>query len=224
MPDISLSVTFTLPEGFEGTPQELCNAIAESARFQATGAFIAGQMGGVEPTADVGLYISDGQIKVWSGSKYVPIDAVPIGAVIDYPSALSVPPENYLFCDVSPASSLILIADYPELYAVIGRTWSNPDDDVLKFRLPPYAGRDSIGAGTGKYDPKETGIGAGSMTPHIVGDLFGHEWLTANTPTADGAPSGRFSSPSTKLPIANKTIYHGVSSPKLTVRKIIRYI
>jgi microcystin-dependent protein len=62
----------------------------------------------------------------------------PIGSIIDY-SGLILPP-GWLWCD----GSLLLVADYPELYAAIGDTFGSTTPGV-DFNIPDFRGRTSIG-------------------------------------------------------------------------------
>lgn len=76
-------------------------------------------------------------------------------------------PYGTMFCD----GSLLSIAVYPELYAVIGTTYGG--DGQTTFALPDLRGRTVIGAGTG----------------FAVGEQLGSEYVTfgkANLPTAMG--------------------------------------
>lgn len=71
---------------------------------------------------------------------------VPIGSIMAWPVVASPvsAPENWLFCDGSPA----VIEDYPELFALIGTTFGSPTPGY-SFGLPDLRGRFLLGAGTG---------------------------------------------------------------------------
>lgn len=78
-----------------------------------------------------------------------------IGEIVLYAGATP-PDTRFLECD----GSEVLIADYPDLYAVIGATYGAASTD--HFKLPDLRGRAPIGMGTG------TGL-----TPIALGDQLG---------------------------------------------------
>lgn len=65
---------------------------------------------------------------------------VPAGTIIEF-AGINVP-DGYLLCD----GSLVLRADYPNLYAAIGDLYGS-NDGSTNFRLPQHAGRVVVGSG-----------------------------------------------------------------------------
>lgn len=228
---INITVQFgSFPEGAQMSPQEFINFLSESAVFQATGSVLTGQIGGTKPESDVGIWIHDRIIETFVDGEYKPIITVPVGAVLDWPSALAVLPTDYLSCD----GQLVSIEEYKDLYAVIGRTYSNngtnPDDATL-FRLPDYRGRAGVGSGVGDYNPTERDVSdggqVGRMNEHLIGEYFGHEWPVYKIPTQPSAPTPRYSAklegdPNKKF-VSTATTYNPTVPPCLTVRKIIKF-
>lgn len=53
------------------------------------------------------------------------------------PHAGGAAPEGYLVCD----GTIVNIADYPKLYAIIGTSWGYGNNDGLTFHLPDLRGR-----------------------------------------------------------------------------------
>lgn len=53
------------------------------------------------------------------------------------PHAGSTAPEGFLVCD----GTIVDIADYPRLYAIIGTSWGHGNNDGLTFHLPDLRGR-----------------------------------------------------------------------------------
>ena len=53
------------------------------------------------------------------------------------PHAGGAAPEGYLVCD----GTIVNIADYPKLFAVIGTSWGYGNNDGLTFHLPDLRGR-----------------------------------------------------------------------------------
>jgi len=83
-----------------------------------------------------------------------------IGEIICF--AASTPPDDrWLECD----GDSLAIADYPDLYAVIGNTYGAVDSD--HFNIPDLRGRVVINQGTGS-----------GLSPRAVGDSFGEETHT----------------------------------------------
>jgi hypothetical protein len=213
-----------LPEGWRGTPQELLDLFAENLTFTATGDFLTGQIGGVLPTTDVGIFISPlGELQVWSEdkAKYVPSYTVPVGGWIGY-FGTGDAPLNFLYCDNADYAQ----ADYPDLYAVIGDAHKRSGDASDHFRTPDFRGRFPLGDGPGEYgilggDPVPTGV----MVERSVGDYGGAEFGTLKQPTQAGAPTGRIvyqTRPPNSLP-NDTSFYSGVTSPFVCCAFIIRY-
>ncbi len=70
------------------------------------------------------------------------VATIPAGTIISF--AGTTIPNGYLLCD----GAEVLIASYPELYAVIGNTYKGPDPylGIATFRLPDLRGRFALGA------------------------------------------------------------------------------
>jgi hypothetical protein len=153
MASISITVSIPpLPEGWSGTPDQFMQKIAETIIFDSTGDFLTGQVGGAEPVSDAGLWIDGTQIKVWDEdlAQYVPIDTVPVGGVIMFAGAGTIP-ENYLECDDAEYDQ----EEYAALYAVIGDLYKHDGDSADNFRVPSTPGRFPVGVGVGNYNVKE---------------------------------------------------------------------
>lgn len=216
-------------EGWQGSPQDLLTWITENAIFKATGQSLVGQFSdSAIPTTNVGLLIVGSTMFTWSAakSKYVPLLTVPIGSVYDWPSQLQSPPDNHLFCE----GQLLVITDYPDLYAVLGKIFNRPSDASTSFRMPNYLGRTGVGAGdtAGDYDPLRTGVGGGPITQRVVGQYFGLEWPQYKVTAPAGQPTPRYTmvlggSPRTRPPFVwAANFYNTVVPPAIGVRKIMR--
>jgi hypothetical protein len=231
----AIELTFaSLPEGWKGTPQEFLEWMSENATLYATGASLAGQIGGSRPITNVGIYVNGRTIELWDAgkSKYLPQLTVPIGSVFDWPSAIGTPPDNYLFCE----GQQLNIADYPDLAAIIGTTFNKAaDSDSTKFRMPNYLGRASVGAGDspGEYDPRGDASGyptTGPMISRAPGDYWGSEWPQYRIPVPANAPTPRYSHPmngtgDTHPPyVWNKSFFNSIVPPSIGVRKIMRAV
>lgn len=79
---------------------------------------------------------------------------MPISAIIMWPGDTVTPPDGWLFCYGQPVN----IADYPELFAVIGYTFGNPGAD--KFTLPNFVRKFPFGFGI----PDMVGASGGAET------------------------------------------------------------
>lgn len=220
--NITASVA-NLPLGWKDTPQAFAQWLVENMSFEATGEFLTGQIGGAEPTVDVGIFIDGKKVKVWNGTKYVLIDTVPIGAMLMWASNSVTPPEGYLFCQ----GQLLNRVDYPDLFTAIGTTWTGTGDPGTQFRLPDGRGRVGVGSGLGDYnptgntvDPKKTG--SGKITERVTGEYYGFEWGTYKQTTQPNAPTPRYIIvPYLNAP-SNRTFYYGVSEPSFCAQWIIR--
>lgn len=72
-------------------------------------------------------------------------DGVPIGTIMYYPS-LNLPTGGYLFCD----GATYTIAQYPDLYAVIGSTFNTQSTPVGSFNVPDLRGEFIRGFSNGR--------------------------------------------------------------------------
>lgn len=225
MPQLPISFSAgSLPEGWEGTPDELLQMLVELLEGEVEGDFPAGQLGGSRPTEDVGVWynLTDYEIELWNGTKYLPARTVPVGTTIDWAAAPSTPvPANYLECD----GSLLQREDYPELYDFLRTQWGTPPNSDT-FYLPHCSGRVAYGAGTGEYAPEGSGISsslAGNMQERSVGEYFGREaWHPVDTPT--GAPSDlKWIAGGISNFVDRKKRIVSVLAPGYAVRKLIRY-
>lgn len=86
---------------------------------------------------------------------------MPIGTLL-MTAANSVPSTRWMFCD----GTLLLIADYPTLYARIGTAWGG--NGTTNFNLPDFRGRSPLGAG----------VSAASGTNRAVGTTGGADTHT----------------------------------------------
>lgn len=88
-------------------------------------------------------------------------DFIQIGLILPFGGATS-PSDSLLLCD----GRSLLIADYPELFGVIGYTYSAGTGDT--FNIPDLRGRAIIGAGTGAgLSPRSLGQSLGEET-HVL--------------------------------------------------------
>lgn len=108
------------------------------------------------------------------------IPTVPIGAI--FPYAGSTPPTGYLFCD----GSEVLIADFSQLFAVVGYTYKAPNQLVglSTFALPDLRGRFPLGRDNmdnnrtvpDKNDSnilRDAGGGSANRVTDVVADTLG---------------------------------------------------
>lgn len=221
----SLPITFDmgpLEEGWEGTANDLLQKVAELLTGEVEGDFPVGQLGGSRPTEDVGVWYdtANREIEMWNGTKYLPIANVPVGALIDWGAADSVPaPANYLDGD----GSLLSRAEYPELYDAYRTSWGTPPNSDT-FYIPNTCGRVPVGSGVGKYVPDGSGLsGPGNMREVELGQYFGSESIQSVEKQA-GGPSTlkQILNMSTNLIPSRKNITSSLQ-PSYGVRKIIRY-
>lgn len=118
-----------------------------------------------------------------------------IGEIITYAGVTS-PDPKWLVCD----GDLVEVADYPDLYNVIGHIYGIADAD--HFYLPDLRGRAAAGAGSGP-----------GLTPVVVGDVYGeedHTLIIAEMPAHSHTDTGHAHSEIPALPTA---ITIGVGAP-----------
>lgn len=218
MPQIDLIVIpATLPEGWEGTPDQLLEFYAANSTYQIDGDFPAGQIGGSRPTQDIGVWYNATSIETFRDGKYQPITDVPPGSIVIWPGANSSAPENYLFCE----GQSLTRTDYPELFAVIGTTYGS--ESATTFTLPDFRGRFPSGSGVG--DMKYQSI-TGKIPERAVGAYFGYVWPTLETTALyTGAPTKSMTYVSI-LPLISGTTtrpkYASSLPPSIAMRFIIR--
>lgn len=200
-----------LPEGWVGTPDDLIVWINENNSATQEGDVPAGQVGGSQPTEDVGLFYGVNSIERFVDGKYRPISDVPIGALLPSAIASAVVPENYLIAD---GRSLIR-ADYPELFLAVGVAWGSESDTT--FNLPDLRGRSPVGAGIGDYKPQTI---TGRMKEVVFGSYFGFEW-TKQEALPSGSPISSMKSQPQEAASVNK--YNSDRNPSIGVTWLIRY-
>lgn len=206
-------ISAPLPEGWEGTPDEFRALIFSTLTFQASGAFLSGQIGGAMPTADVGLFIEGAQLFTWDPdtSAYRPADTHPIGSCLPHLGA-TVPDTRYLLLDGTD----YLRADYPVLAAMLGSTYNRASDPSDRFRVPDMRGRDFRGAGIGDYDPKQEGT-PGRMLELTLGDYGGREWPVRKI-------TKHINQPAAAVTPGDSLIYSGVKHASLYTRAVPPYV
>lgn len=213
----------SLPEGWTGTPQELLEWFVENVTYEATGGFLTGQIGGTQPTEDVGLWLNNGALYVWDANEaeYVPLRTEPIGTIKSYAGVGEAPPTDHLFCE----GQALLQDDYPGLFAIVGTTFNKPSDPSDEFRLPDLRGRVITGAGQGDYDPRDEGASVdtatGRITERTFGEYYGFEWIYRKYPTQASAPTPRFRIPDGAQ--FNGAWYSSVQQPACSLRWMVRY-
>jgi len=101
------------------------------------------------------------------------------------PHAGGTAPDGFLVCD----GTIVDIADYPKLYAVIGTSWGYGNNDGLTFHLPDLRGRFLRGvdgaAGrdpdSGARTPSNTGGNSGDAVGSVQDDNFKEHTHTITT-------------------------------------------
>lgn len=181
--DITIQIP-SLPEGWQGSVDDLLEFIQDNAIFQLDGQAPSIQIGGSKPTQNVGIYFTPDSVEYFQNGKYSPITDVPIGCCLPWAGGGGNIPTNYLLCDGSSK----LQSDYPDLFAVIGLTYG-PSGSTTNFNVPDCRGRAVIGAGTGVYDINTTDTASGNMIPVAVGGYQGSEWIKIHSIKPPGAPT-----------------------------------
>jgi microcystin-dependent protein len=105
-----------------------------------------------------------------------------VGMIMLWTHPLTTYPDGVLPCD----GALYLRADYPDLFAIIGTTYSAVGDPSDQFRVPDLQGRSALGAGAGA-----------GLTPRAMADTLGVEEVTLGTnqlPTHSHSDYGHFHS------------------------------
>lgn len=130
----------SLPSGLKGTLQDIFNAFVDNLQgyidpsASSSGNFLPGQIGGSQPTTDVGPWLKNGtEWWFWNPgtASYVPqADALPIGGIIYWGGSNA--PARFLTCDGRAVSR----SQYGNLFNALGTTWG-AGDGVTTFNLPP---------------------------------------------------------------------------------------
>ncbi len=224
---MALNFNFTvdpLPEGWQGTPAEFAQYLADSLHAEADGDLPVGVIGTVRPTEDQGVFFNtkDGSVEYWSEDKgrYVVASDVPIGGILPIASKArgAEPPPFYLYCD----GSEVLKTDYPDLHDEIGDIWGDASD-ADHFRLPSLSGRVIIAEGKGTYNPVAAQVGSvvGDMEQRDIGTYFGKESVgTYNKPP--GTPSAGYLTKLTSGFDGTGSKYTGSLQPAVVMLYIIR--
>jgi prepilin-type processing-associated H-X9-DG protein len=222
-PQIDLTVvTPPLPEGWQGTPDDLLAWYNNNTEYFFDGTFPTGQIGGSMPSQDIGIWYTPTSIESFQNGAYQPITDVPIGAILPFAGNVTQPPANYLFCDGSNYQQ----STYPLLFAVIGGLWT-PSSGIGTgtFNVPNMNGRSPVGSGTGNYNiitaASPTGV-VGSMVPLVAGQYIGAEGLDGKTPIPTGGPTNFFTYPAGGLQ-PNAGNIQNVRNPAAVMPFIIRF-
>lgn len=85
-------------------------------------------------------------------------EGVPVGTVTIF--AGTTPKPGYLFCD----GSVVLRAEYPNLFNAIGTTYNTSGETSLQFRLPSLSGKVVVGLDSSQTEFDRLGKSGGSKT------------------------------------------------------------
>lgn len=150
--DVKLTVEMgSLPEGFcPANYQELANAIAQRMLVTFSQKFTSFAIGAVAPTSNVGPWLKNcTEWYVWNDTtgqyeamEFPTVASVGAGTILAWAGTIATIPDGYLFCDGSEVN----IADYPNLYAVIGTQYGTPACPDVKFTLPDLRNKFIVGA------------------------------------------------------------------------------
>lgn len=157
-------------------------------------------------TDELLVYRPDAGLKRYTKQTFISnIATVPVGSLM--PFAGSSAPNGYLFCD----GSEVLIADYPELFSVIGYTYKAPSLLIGRstFSLPDMRGRFALGR-----DNMDNGLTVPSKDNEFVFiDAGGGSANRVTDVTADTIGSGSGTETKTlsvsNLPEHKHTLYSG---------------
>ena len=122
---------------------------------------------------DLGVY----RLRVKPGSSA----GIPPGALMSF--ALSTPPTGWLECD----GSLVLIADYPDLYAAIGTTYGSGTD---AFGLPNCKGKVLVAYDSDESDFNTMGKTGGEKTHLLTASEMPAHTHSAPLKTSGGTDFG----------------------------------
>lgn len=129
------------PQGWGGYLPDFFNLIGQSISGQLEQSFLIGQVGGAEPTHDIGPWFDTNSNEWWwfdpaTGAYQPGEQGTAIGTIALWggggpPNNQSAPP-NWLLCDGSSVSRYT----YSRLFQAVGETWG-PGDGQTSFGLPP---------------------------------------------------------------------------------------
>lgn len=211
-----------LPAGFEGTFNEFLNFLRENwgGNVNAGEGVLAGQIGGPQPTTNVGLWINGRTIYVWddASATYVTATDVPVGSIIPWAGpANAADPANYMLCDGRTLTTTDIANQ--QLFAAIGFTWGKVSD--TSFKIPDMRGRVVLGSGTGDYSINNDVPMVGSITNRTVGSYLGFEWLVPKVNKQTGAPA-KTSKVGAYLGYTGQNNFTGCQGPAMVCRGLIR--
>lgn len=123
------------------------------------------------------------------------------------PHAGATAPDGFLVCD----GTIVNIADYPRLYAVIGTSWGYGNNDGLTFHLPDLRGR-FLRGNTQGMDPAEAALrdpdyalrtppNAGGNSGDGVGSVQGNATKRPNTAFGTSNPGNHAHTSSYSAPL-----------------------
>lgn len=212
-----------LPAGFKGNLNQFLNFLRENwgGTVQSGEGVIPGQIGGPQPTTNIGIWISGKTIYVWddASATYVTATDVPVGSIIPWAGpSNAADPTNYMLCDGRTLSTTDTANQL--LFAAIGFTWGKVSD--TSFKIPDMRGRTIVGSGTGDYADNNDISTVGSITNRVVGTYFGFEWLVQSIRKQTGAPTKTTKIATTYLANGTQTTFTGAAMPSMVCRGLIR--
>ena len=151
------------------------------------------------------------------------------------PHAGGTAPDGFLVCD----GSIVNIADYPKLFAVIGTSWGYGNNDGLTFHLPDLRGRflrgvdDAAGRDpdSGARTASNMGGNSGDAVGSVQGDEFESHNHTTIIPTGDpfipnGSGGTRLGGASTTNAVTRffETTHAGVGNETRPINANVTYV
>lgn len=163
---LNFPITFSLaplPTGQALDGNEFGQALVANLQATISGEFLTGQIGGTQPTQDVGPWANNQHWYFWDAatSQYLPeaiTSTIPVGAGMEFHGTVA--PAGFVFQDGALYLRTGVMAN---LFAVIGTVYG-AGDGFSTFAVPDRRGRTGVGAGTG--------VG---LTPRARGSTFGEE-------------------------------------------------
>lgn len=207
-----------ITEGFRGNTQKFVDKLAEILTGYVDGSFLTGQIGGVKPTEDIGIWVHEGQIDLWdsSASDYKPFSSVPPGSVMAF--AGSVAPDNFLLCDGKEYQR----EEYPTLFGIIGVLHGSSSN--LTFKVPDLRSRYIVGAGVGiahtDASSAQEATNIGSLRERLVGYFYGHEFIRNEERAPNPVTSVKAQRATLTAPTNNK--FTSCTPPSVGLQYIIR--